>query len=144
MSIFSLLFHFHQKTDFSSTTIFSSKMVIFSTSLLASASLYSVTAAGISSRKVIMSFIRACRSVLSAAISKDVLPVSSKVIDLKTKFIHQGAITGVVDQLLLKLCKLFIDCRNPCFQVIKDRFLNVRFQKRDDGVPSCIGIVDPL
>ena len=51
-------------------------------------------------------------------------------------------IAGVVDHLLLKLCKLFIDCRNPYFQVIKDRFLDVCFQKRNDGVPSCVGIVD--
>lgn len=56
---------------------------------------------------------------------KDVLAVSSKVIHLKPQLFHQCVIAGVVDHLLLKLCKPFINRRNLRCQVIKDRFLNL-------------------
>lgn len=142
MPIFSLLFHFHLKTGFQ----FHHNLLIKNGDPLnwPSGEGFAVLRNGCGhffqeSNHVVHS----CLQVGSLrCLSKDVLTVSTKVINLKSQFFHQFVIARVVDHLPLKFCKLLIDCCNPCFQVIKDRFLDVRFQKRNDGVPSCVGIVD--
>lgn len=66
--------------------------------------------------------VHSCLQVSSlCCLGKDILSVFSEVIHPVFQFFHQFSIAGVVDHLLLKLCKLFIDCRNLRFQVIKDR-----------------------
>lgn len=142
MSIFSLLLHFHLKTGFQSYH----NLLIENGDPLNQFSGEGFAVLRNGCRHFFQEgnhVVHSCLQVGSfCRLGKDILAVFSEIIHPVFQLFHQFSIAGVVDHLLLKFCKLFINRRNLRFQVIKDRFLDVRFQKSNDGVPSCVSIVD--
>lgn len=88
--------------DLRVTTIFSSKIVTFSTSLLVTVSLYSIIAVCCSSRKSISSCIRICRSFLSATAVRISCSSSRRLIICVPRL---STVSSSLETLISSICK---------------------------------------